>query len=409
MADGVWNERGLYQVQDGGSGGGGEEKVEPLVLDVYGGMLAQAVLEGRTDHLVRGGSERPGYADSNMVALTIIMKRAGETRVRLIRMMEDSLDDTVNLTAQFKRSPTTIHEYARINIMKIATDPDLSGEQKLVYVRKFVEGYINLIIELDHRAFPQDDVIKEGVPEYIPDGLSDMGRDPRLDGGRYRKNIRVRKRELYNECMDFILEIFSKPTSPNDILRRTMRYIHDGRTYHEEADELAGAIGWGQRTVDIHGMRDRSGEKFGVCRHDALNFQALMQLFGFECRLLKCRLNGPRGHHAANLVRIGGTWYLVDTTNPYPDGSPFIIKLSESDIDLNGRDYVWRCPGIANGAERVYENERKMFYRIRPHEASVLYDSDELFSDALFPPEDDDDYADDDDYGHDPFGPPDTA
>ena len=63
------------------------------------------------------------------------------------------------------------------------------------------------------RAFPPDgpEVVHEGVPTYIPDGLSDMGGDPRVDPKtRNREKIRIDKTESYKKSFDDLKEIFWK-------------------------------------------------------------------------------------------------------------------------------------------------------------------------------------------------------
>ncbi len=330
-----------------------------LELDVKQAVLGEAIIESNYGLLTNGAADHLDLISKDTIPL-VLRNKGEDVRFRLLRMMEDSDKDAEKLIRQFEAHPTAAQALCRINIMKLLFDDDIAEDERADVIKAFVDAYIDLVVQLDNACLPPCDDVMSGVPAYIPDGLSDMGKDPSLGPDRDRERIRIRKRQLYELHRPFIDKIFTSKLSKADIVLETAKYIHGSRTYTRNAQA---AIPGGEEGMSIC-IAAMGKKKVGVCRHDALHFQVLMQLFGIECRLVKCILNRPDGWHAVNLIRMDGKWYLIDVTNPDSDGNVFIRRIVEEDIDLNREQYGWGVK-TRSGMKRNYVTHWNMFFRVR--------------------------------------------
>ena len=351
-----------------------------LQLGPEASILAEAMIsdvDSKYDFLVRSATANDGLTEDNAASLRINEHVAG-TRVRMLKMMEDSDRNVQHLIKQFTQTPALFHAYCRNNILRLVDDPQLTPQQREGYIQTFLDAYIDLIIQLDHAVFKPSDEVVKGIPPYIPDGLSDMGGNPNLTNRDGREKIRIRKDKIYAQHRDLINRVFSEVMNSEDIVIETAKHVFGKREYTLRPARQILPDHMLHVTVDLDAMNDK---KVGVCRQDALNFQVLMQLFGFDVKLFKCTLGGPTGSHATNLVRIKKQWYLIDVTNPDSDGTVFIQKISPTSIDLNGEDYGWSCK-TRDGKKREYRNRKTMYYRIRDNDEQVLED-EEVASDLM--------------------------
>lgn len=354
------NKCGLWPVQ----GSDKKDDVKPLELDVYGRMLAEAVLEDRTDHLVDGGSRRPGYSDSNAVALSIMGEAEG-IRVRLIRMMEDDPDDIQTLIELFRLAPVHIHGHLRLNIMKLARDRSLNSKQKKAYLRSLVDANLQLLLQLDHMAFPARGV-EQGFPPYLSDMFTDLGPDSRKYERHYEKYC-LSKRDIFDIHRDLIFQILTTDEDKKSTIERMAKAVRGSREY---ARFNAGMEGIPSNATALLGstmvvaIRNKIG--IGVCRHDALDFQALAQIAGIESRVLPCMFDG--GSHYANIVRINNEWHILDVTNP--DGKKVFLRYINAphfDPDnLRNTDYTWNFGMNGGGKYRAYRTHNQVYNEIKP-------------------------------------------
>jgi hypothetical protein len=275
------------------------------------------------------------------------------------------------LAAKFRTDPKDCLAHVRRNLHAIAGDTRLSPVERHERLERYLDAALSLSLTLDHIAFPPDPegVVRSGVPTYVPDGLSDMGGESSLDdASRHRERIRVEKAAIFRQCRPVLLSILEKQSSKRDAVERIARFVFDRVRYNLDCPAMR-ANGASILLEDVIA----AGE--GVCRHQALVTQTLLQTLGITSRLMKCQFDSIG--HACNLVRIDNDWYLLDVTNPNQNvdrsfASAYLEPIPERDVDLQTKRYIWHLPGrdartgkvVPNC--RVYVTRQDMFSRIVP-------------------------------------------
>jgi hypothetical protein len=285
--------------------------------------------------------------------------------------------DFTSLVNKFKSDPKEMLAFGRENIFGIMRDRSLPLQERQERVKRYVDAFLALQLKLDVAAFPETDAVSTGVPEYIPDGLSDMGSDPNPDpNDRSREKIRVGKEKMFKQSKELFYEIFSLDTTGRDstemkkyIAKRVAAYVYNSMAYdYANQDPFASAQGG---SIPLNAAMEK---KLAVCRHHAMYSQVLLQAFGLTTRLLKCDVDlaGTKGRHVANLVRVNGEWFIMDSTNPdIASGdlnTMFLKPIGSGDIDTTRKDYTWRIPrGNPKGKQLyfTYKSHNKMYSRIK--------------------------------------------
>ena len=277
-----------------------------------------------------------------------------------------------------------VNPVEQIKQMREETAAEVQKMQKEGKTEDEIKSYILASFQrqilLDHQAFPADDVVREGIPSYLPDGLSDMGSDKETDAAkRTREKIRIDKETMFKNSIDVLYAIFTKQF-PADLseedrqiwMTRTIaRHVYNN-IHYDYKDKISTLMRGGQSMYqgEIESLR------LGVCRHHTIDTQVLLQSLGIDSRLMKSDLTIEKtlGPHANNLVHIEGKWYLLDSTNPeFMDdaehkATPYIKLLPESTIDLNTQKYTWTTSDmLIDGKKRTrtYVSRNNMYYRIR--------------------------------------------
>lgn len=280
------------------------------------------------------------------------------------------------LVQEFQHDPFTKLAYGRQNLLAIMHDPRLPLEIRQDRVRRYTDAYLDLVTDLDHRAFPPDDRVRQGIPAYVPDGLSDMGGESEINSlFRSREKIRINKAQIFEQAKPLFNRIFSAEISKDVTSEQWKKwatemvahYVYTSMPYNYDDVALDRAFNF--KSVPITDVADK---RLAVCRHHALMTQVLLQTMGITSRLMKSELlaNGRNlGPHANNAVRIEGQWYIIDSTNPdkSPDGKRskmFMRALPERNLDLNGNQYGWDFT-LGNGETQGYRTRSNMYYRIR--------------------------------------------
>lgn len=280
--------------------------------------------------------------------------------------------NTGMLAEKFKNDPKDTLAFGRRNLFAIMEDPNLSKEKKRDRVERYLDAFLNVQLKLDHIAFPPDETIRSGVPEYLPDGLTDMGSDPDPDPqNRLREKIRIDKAKIFEQAKQLFTDIFSTEYLPETtdtqlkkyIVKRVAHFVYTTMPYdHKKASPFPNM----SRSVRVSEAAD---QKLAVCRHHAIYSQVLLQAFGLTSRLLKCDLDsgkGAREPHACNLVRVDGKWAILDSTNPDEDngvGEVFIAPIQDQNIDLNNQSYAWPAKRKKEGKTITYYSRNKMYYK----------------------------------------------
>lgn len=290
------------------------------------------------------------------------------------------------LIEKYQHDPKKYLAIGRNNILAIMQDTNMSKEMRKERVKCYVDAFLSLQIKLDHLAFPPSDEVKEGTPEYIPDGFSDMGTHDETDVVKRRwEKIRVDKKKIFEQSKDFIYEIFShdyknmsleeiKECAINEVtyfICRNMPYNLQGKKIYDYVD---------RKSVPLDKIFEH---KLAVCRHQALYPQVLLQTFGIESYLLNCLMYDSStdktpniGGHVANLVKKYNKWFLMDVTNPDLDDSnstwEFMFPLNEEKINIgndSNRRHTWSIKRKSFPKELTYISRNDMcYYRIRSNE-----------------------------------------
>lgn len=281
-------------------------------------------------------------------------------------------DDPQRLISRFRSDPKDCLALARQNLSNIVRDPKLPEYARKDRLKRYIREYCDLMIKLDLAAFPANPTIKQGVPEYIPDGLNDMGADTTVEARmRSREKIRVDKRIILRRAEPLLYELLSSPASQLNssefkihVVERIAQYVYEELPY----DLVNKGNTQFNRSVSLEEIREK---KLAVCRHQALYAQVLLQSLGISSRLMKtdvlfegARISGP---HANNAVRINNNWYLLDVTNPEirHDRKKYVFlrRIPERTLDLNNQKYVWSFT-LENGQKRQYKSRNNMYYTI---------------------------------------------
>lgn len=287
--------------------------------------------------------------------------------------------DVQGLIEKFRKDPKTILAIGRENIFAINQDTNLSEYERNDRLKRYIKAFLTLQIKLDRLAFPPNpgNIIK-GIPNYIPDGLSDMGSDDRTDPlVRDREKIRIDKSKIYEQANELFEKVFSASTkdmSSTSIKKFIVKWVNYFVYTNMPYDWKNFGPTDSKKSLTLDSIFD---EKLAVCRHQALYTQVLLQAFGLTSRLMKCNVDFDDGDgseaHVANLVRIDSKWYLLDVTNPIVNNGEakmFIKPIQESQIDLNNNTYSWIF-NSDSGKKRNYRSRNNMYYRINDNKTPV--------------------------------------
>lgn len=284
--------------------------------------------------------------------------------------------DFAPLVTKFKDDPKEMLAFGRDNVFEIMRDRSLPLEERRERVKRYVDAFLDLQLKLDVAAFPETDKIAAGVPEYIPDGLSDMGSDSNPNpNDRIREKIRVDKEKIFEQSKELFYEVFSLDTTGLDstemkkyMAKRVAAYVYNSMAYdYANQDPFANARGG---SVPLDEAKEKN---LATCRHHAMYSQVLLQAFGLTTRLLKCDVDlaGTKGRHVANLVRVNGEWFIVDSTNPDVDSGDintmFLKPIGHGDIDTTRKNYTWKVPhgDPINVLTFTYTSHNEMYSRIK--------------------------------------------
>ena len=297
---------------------------------------------------------------------------------------EPTITEVNELLLAYRLDPKRGLAVCRSNFIELCREQRIPESERLQFLKEILRVYFKIIVKLDQYAFPPDgeNVIHRGVPAYIPDGLSDMGSDPRLNPEIYkRERIHINKAESYviafQDICDTIWSMRHRDSSPSSdhakawIIQDVMARLYVAMPYRNEKSPQR------NQSINIHEvLLGRYRES--VCRHIALETQLRLQALGIESRLLKCTLDGER--HVANLVRVNGQWHLIDTTNPEIDPEkpvldttlPAKMRVYCRPIQLSNSPtqswtltrYVRGTHGETKEKSSTYTSHNEMYYRV---------------------------------------------
>lgn len=296
-----------------------------------------------------------------------------------------------DLVKDFTENPFRFQRRARDALFLISNDETLSERERDEKLSEYFDANVQLTLRLDRSAYPPDPqgVVHEGIPEYLPDGFINLGKQKDLDmQKRTREGILVDKYEFLHKFKDQILNVFKDPdVLQSDYIKRQKKIIsYLAATVHTNMpygrDEQGKPLNnYGKGPVGLSTIED------AVCRHHAMAFQILAQFFGIESRIFSNKVkffnsNGSwsePGHHLANIVKLEEDYWIIDPTNPDKvrrrDNSGYDMQVGRIKIDkppINREVYMGKLP-ISN-REREYTANNVYYWRIKDMPTHRLID-----------------------------------
>jgi len=338
-------------------------------------LLLRAMIDGYSPDTVKSTA-------AGRVTTHYTMDGSGTKMLHFDRVQAIEMQDFFK---QFRENPKQACAVARTNLLTLARDETLSEEQRKDRLKRYLQAYLELIPKLDRFAFPSDggSSVMEGVPSYIPDGLSDMGGDREVNPqARIREKIRVDKQRSYEVAFSQLFDALwalrdsSLDASSDAVKIFLAKYVMSSVFHAMPYDAKKFGLENRNRSVRIDELVT-SPEPSSVCRHIAMETQIRLQALGLESRLLKCTLDDVA--HVANILRVNGQWYLIDTTNPEADrenppyGKPYARPITLS----TEPNQVWELTrftrdnsGTVDEVDVEYVSRNNMFYRVLDNEMS---------------------------------------
>lgn len=274
----------------------------------------------------------------------------------------DSIQDQQQLdeaVASFKDDPFAAMAIVRRNLQNILIDERIMDEDETRQrLERYLRAALDLQSDLDHEIYPPDEAtIHEGVPTYVPDGFSDMGKDKATRTSRrlMREKIRVNKKAVFTHTFYLLMNVIALCKTETGMAKMIADFIHQNVKFRENGKDSF------RKSILLHSRIEKG---IGVCRHHALLGQTLLQALGIKSQILKCFLGGP---HACNLLEIDGKQYILDITIRKTDGTVFLEEATVGQVDIGDGPQVTYSAGTGEN-NRTYLAHNEMFYRIMPND-----------------------------------------
>lgn len=287
----------------------------------------------------------------------IAYRHLGQDRVHKLEKI--TIPTLEKIVKTYQNDPKDLLSLLRWTLIYIGRDTAKPNPlERKARLERYLKAALSLHVKLDFLAFRPDDKLQQGVPEYLPDGLSDMGGEAQINPAlRDREKIRVNKKLTFSRAVDTLKNILwniaqtDQPPNSNQVKEYIVQYIaaktHESMPYdyNYRAPIIGAMLG---RSINLDDVEQHD---IAVCRHHALETQVLLQAMGITSQLFKCMVrfgDKPPGGHAANLVRMNSKWYVLDTTNPEVVG--VIPKV-----------YLRELPGVTENPYKQLSNPTWIF------------------------------------------------
>jgi hypothetical protein len=217
-------------------------------------------------------------------------------------------------------------------------------------IGRYLEAAVDLETIMDRRTVraPKGRVLS-GIPGYIMDGYTDMGRDPSPTVRSGREKIKVDKERLKPWLVESRWRALAYEPSPAKLLAGFYETVRRSLTPDEtRVQDLC--CDWSEKSINLSRFLD---EGIGLCRHMSMLYQLCLQEAAIPARVVKGSLHvfGIEGRHAWNLAWLGGRVALVDVALPSRHGPLIVIGASQEEVyrvaNQDGRRYV-PTPGEQN-------------------------------------------------------------
>lgn len=223
-----------------------------------------------------------------------------------------------SLRADFAKDPKESLALIRNKLISIGRNKNLSTEERSRQLDTNLDAYFGLILRLDHDVFPptRPGEVSDGQIDYIPDGYNDMGSNHILNPNiRGREILHVDKKSLLERYKPVLIEMFTKDYSgmTSTEMKKSMLSYLAQQVYFRLPTDYGDTQDLGGGKINLANLPK------GVCRHQALTFQVLAQAAGLKTVMVKSNLRidgAPPGAHVSNAIRVNGSWFMMDVTNP---------------------------------------------------------------------------------------------
>jgi hypothetical protein len=348
---------------------------QPQIREVKNVVFARHET-GLMTRIMIGAYRQKTDEDPKKVTTNYTIEQNGK---RTLNYIEPNTEEVKQLILDYRKDPIEAAALARVNLIELARDKRIPEPERKQRLERYTQAYIDLVVKLDRLAFPPDGpgVVHEGVPEYIPDGLSDMGSQQETEPEkRSREKIRVDKADSYKKYIDDLVETYwalrNKNSDPSSsiikdyLIKRTMKDVYREMPYDHKGNMNTG------KSVRI-GEYVNSYQPVAVCRHIAMETQLRFQLLGIDSRLLKCNQQTYLPH-VANLVRNNGVWYLADSTQPEINLEGTLLQPYLKVIDTSRDEWTLKRNQLINGeitpVDIKYQSRFDMLYRVMDNQQS---------------------------------------
>jgi FHA domain/Transglutaminase-like superfamily len=198
-------------------------------------------------------------------------------------------------------------------------------------IRRYLEAAVELETFMDRRT-PQapEARVLSGIPAYITDGYTDMGRNPSRIERRGREKIKVDKERLRSWLVEARWQALAHEPSLEGVLREFYEVVRRSLRFDESrVKDLSSE--WKDRSVNLSRFLD---DGIGLCRHYSILYQLCLQEAAIPGRVVKGSLCvfGLEGRHAWNLAWLGGRVALIDVTLPSHDGPLIALGSSVEEV-----------------------------------------------------------------------------
>ena len=237
-----------------------------------------------------------------------------------------------------------------------AVNRAIAGLRTPARITRYLEAAIDLETSMDRRTLgvPQGRVFS-GIPGYIMDGYTDMGRDASCTVRCGREKIRVDKELLKPWLVESRWRALANERSPEKLLAEFYDSVRRRLSYDESrVKDLS--CDWAEKSINLSRFLD---DGIGLCRHMSILYHLCLQEAAIPGRVVKgsFRFFGIEGRHAWNLAWLEGRVALIDVTLPGRRGPLIVMGASQEE--------VYR---VANQGERRYvpTPDEQNHYKIGP-------------------------------------------
>jgi hypothetical protein len=198
-------------------------------------------------------------------------------------------------------------------------------------IRRYLEAAVELETLMDRGTLRAPEArVFSGIPAYIMDGYTDMGRNPSPTVRLGREKLRVDKERLKPWLVESRWRALACEPSFEELLAGFYEAVRGSLCFDESrVSHLSSQSD--DRSVNLSRFLDQG---VGVCRHLSILYQLCLQEAAIPGRVVKgsLRLFGIEGRHAWNLAWLRGRVALVDVTLPRRSGPLIVVGASQEEV-----------------------------------------------------------------------------